>query len=634
MASNPLTREHVLEVVESFTRLASSLNDERAIQRLQAPLRQYQFGSFQLVVVGEIKKGKSSFINALLGQRELLPSLSDVATSTVFKVMYGPSLRYRVFFMPRDPDHPKESTPDPIDLSREQVAEYGTEDGNPKNGKGVDFIGVQLPSPLLKSGLTIIDTPGLGGLFREHSEITWRYVPGADALFFVLDSVEAVVSKNEATYLQRLRKMTPLLFFVQTKIDLVGTEQAQAWRERNLAIIGNTLDVPPQKLIYFPISSELKHIADDEKSPRDLDQSGFSPLLIFFNSRLLKAKEEKQARALLSRIAIEVTDLKRQLADQLRVLGAETKEALDALEQEFKQAQAEFDTWRRNDYPQRLKRYQDESADLKRESMEKLQNFLDPSPNGQLITAILDGVKQGQMGPTEMAERAGEIQSGCIELCTRHVFDVQTHYNTQMGELIASALGERGKASEVAEHARNLTVTGASVPIQARLDVHFSGFERASSTFLGGSAGVSMACLVAGVFFPPAGVTIAAMIGGVAGLLSRHREVEKRREEQVINKLQGMLSDTVRTVQRQALQQFSATATALERSARDGFESAAAEAQKELQEKLDAISRARQGARGDAEAKAAKTREQIRQVEKLLADIAGSPAQPRQKLTA
>lgn len=127
--------------------------------------------------------------------------------------------------------------------------EYGTADGNPDNVKRVDFIRVQMPHPLLEAGLVIADTPGLGGLFREHSDITWRYVPNADAVFFVLDSVEAVMSKEEVESLHKLRRMTSLLYFVQTKMDAVGTEQWQQWRERNLDIIAEHLQIPRDRSV-------------------------------------------------------------------------------------------------------------------------------------------------------------------------------------------------------------------------------------------------------------------------------------------------------------------------------------------------------------------------------------------------
>lgn len=70
-----------------------------AKEQIVTTLRRMNLGLFRLVVMGEIKKGKSSFINALIGEADLLPTSSDVATSAVFKVIHGPSRKYKVFFL-------------------------------------------------------------------------------------------------------------------------------------------------------------------------------------------------------------------------------------------------------------------------------------------------------------------------------------------------------------------------------------------------------------------------------------------------------------------------------------------------------------------------------------------------------
>lgn len=66
-----------------------------------ANIQPVALGLFRLVVMGEIKKGKSSFINALCGIRDLVPVHDNVATSTIFKIHHGEKLgytpRHRVF---------------------------------------------------------------------------------------------------------------------------------------------------------------------------------------------------------------------------------------------------------------------------------------------------------------------------------------------------------------------------------------------------------------------------------------------------------------------------------------------------------------------------------------------------------
>lgn len=87
MTDSSFSKENVLQLTERFLTLAATLKEPSAVERIQPTLEQYRLGLFRLVVIGEIKKGKSSFINALLSEPDLLPTLSDVATSTVYKLL-------------------------------------------------------------------------------------------------------------------------------------------------------------------------------------------------------------------------------------------------------------------------------------------------------------------------------------------------------------------------------------------------------------------------------------------------------------------------------------------------------------------------------------------------------------------
>ena len=71
-----------------FRGFAETENRNDLVSDLTPVMERFDLGIFRLVVMGEIKKGKSSFINALLGEPNLLPTASDVATSTVFKLIY------------------------------------------------------------------------------------------------------------------------------------------------------------------------------------------------------------------------------------------------------------------------------------------------------------------------------------------------------------------------------------------------------------------------------------------------------------------------------------------------------------------------------------------------------------------
>jgi hypothetical protein len=614
-------KDQALALAERFADFAETLDEPQAVERIQPALRQCQHGLFRLVVVGEIKKGKSSFINALLGQHELLPTASDVATSTVYKLMYGERPACRVFFFPKEPERPAETTPPPLEIAPEQLPDYGTEDGNPGNAKGVDFIGLSLPHPLLKAGLMIIDTPGLGGLFREHSEITWRYVPSADALCFVLDSAEAVASKAEMDYLKRLREFTALLLFAQTKTDLADAAQWQGWRDRNLEIIAETLRVAKDRLAYFPLSSHLKRYADQDQSPEELERSGFGALLEFIQQRLLRRKDDLLGRAVLERLADETLGLGRSLTEDLKALGAETKQQLDKLERQLRETKAGFEHWRTGEYPRIVKKFQQDGADLKRTTLDALQNQLDASPDGPVVKPLMGALRHGSKSADELVREAQAIRSSCIDLCSQIVYDIQGQYNRDVRALIEGCARRLGISYAGSEGHQ---VEG--VQLDGETDLNLapqSGFESVRNTFFGGMAGGSMATVALALFFPPAGVAVAVgqLAGFLAGIYYTREHMAARKKEEALTKLQAKLSDVLRVSLRQATQQFQALATEFERAASDAFEGAAEKTATDLQARLTAIDEARQRTRGDNLAKAAEVKAQLAQAEALLGEI-------------
>ena len=74
---------HLKTAWADLNALALQLKQSDLLQPLKLDLERFELGLFRLVVMGEIKKGKSSFINALLGEPNLLPTSDDIATSTV-----------------------------------------------------------------------------------------------------------------------------------------------------------------------------------------------------------------------------------------------------------------------------------------------------------------------------------------------------------------------------------------------------------------------------------------------------------------------------------------------------------------------------------------------------------------------
>ena len=126
--------------------------------------------AFNLVVLGQFKRGKSTFINALLGEG-ILPTAITPLTSVVTILRYGPELRVVVEYL--------SGRLEQIDLA--DLPAFITERENPQNKKEVKEVRVFYPSPYLKGGVRIIDTPGAGSVYSHNTEAAYAYLPYVDA---------------------------------------------------------------------------------------------------------------------------------------------------------------------------------------------------------------------------------------------------------------------------------------------------------------------------------------------------------------------------------------------------------------------------------------------------------------------
>lgn len=129
-------------------------------------------GRFRLAVLGQFKRGKSTLLNALLGHA-LLPTSVVPLTAIPTFLHHGPELRMRVLYQNERPS--KEYA----DLSAEDFSRtlegFVTEEGNPKKRLGVLQVEIYHPAAILKHGVVLIDTPGIGSTFTHNTGATLNY---------------------------------------------------------------------------------------------------------------------------------------------------------------------------------------------------------------------------------------------------------------------------------------------------------------------------------------------------------------------------------------------------------------------------------------------------------------------------
>jgi GTP-binding protein EngB required for normal cell division len=210
-----LVKQEVAAAVRATKQLFQAYDAREASERCQDLLVQLAEDRFNLAVVGQFKRGKSTLMNAVLG-RDLLPTGLLPLTSAITTLCYGPQERVVV--------RRKESSWEQ-DVPLAQLPDYITERGNPGNEKGLLEARVELPVLFLRRGLHFIDTPGIGSARHENTATTYAFLPQMAAVIFVT-SVEAPLSQAEEGFLLDIRGQVRHLFVVVNKLDLLaGTDR-------------------------------------------------------------------------------------------------------------------------------------------------------------------------------------------------------------------------------------------------------------------------------------------------------------------------------------------------------------------------------------------------------------------------
>lgn len=202
-----------------LSRLATEAGSQALAAEAGSLAERVAEGRFYVVCVGQFKRGKSTLLNALIGE-PVLPTGVVPITSAVTVVRYGERLAARVRFAERGWEECDPRT----------LATYVSEEENPGNEKGVTGVEVFVPCALLESGMCLVDTPGIGSISAANTEATRAFVPHIDAALVVLGA-DPPISGDELALIREVARQVDDLVFVLNKADrLSDAERAEAIR--------------------------------------------------------------------------------------------------------------------------------------------------------------------------------------------------------------------------------------------------------------------------------------------------------------------------------------------------------------------------------------------------------------------
>ncbi len=320
----------MLEAVRSLEGLLAE-DDRPAVTSARERLER---ATFTLAVVGEFSSGKSFLLNALLGQfrleregsREeivgLLATDINPSTATITELQYADQPQAHAYH----PDGRVERVP--LDRLSHFVA---SDEGAPTR------VVVEVDSPFLRRGFTVADTPGLASINPAHRRATLQFLPGADAVLYLIDTQQPF-SEGDASFLGIIRQHLDTIFIVQTKIDLwesptaSGIPQWQAARHRieQLAAIH-----APQTYVYA-ISARryVEGILREDRAA--VEESRFDKFLSALDASLVRNTGRARLRRARDQVAQAASDTVSRLQRDVEMLAL----GVQTLRERRSQAQA------------------------------------------------------------------------------------------------------------------------------------------------------------------------------------------------------------------------------------------------------------------------------------------------------
>ncbi|WP_082497295.1 dynamin family protein [Arthrobacter sp. Leaf137] len=561
----PMTAGQLIKLVEHGLQLAQTADRADLRKRLEQAAGRLRDPSVRVIVVGEFKQGKSKLINALVNA-PVCPVDDDIATSVPTVVRHGEPASAAILVPKADSDGGEEGSVERQPIPIEDIAAYVSEQGNPGNSKKLVAAEVYLPRKILTGGLTVIDSPGVGGMGSSHTLTTLTALPTADAMLLVSDASQEY-TEPELRFLRQAMRITPSVVGVLSKTDLYPEWRRVADMDRS------RLDTVAPDIPLFPLSSDLRLEASRLQDAELNGESGFPALVRHLRNEIV-GKSERLQRRHVSQDLLSVTEnLRLSLQSELDALEnpAGTPRMIAGLEL----AKTEADDLRK-----RSARWQvtlsdgisDLIADMEYDLRDRLRRIQ------REAEAAID---QGDPGPT------WNEFSKWLEECSAAAISDTFVWTSERAHWLASQVAEHFAADEVRIPALRVSDTGDALdPVEEMpaLDPgRINPMQKVLIGMRGSYGGVLMFGLLTGIFgmalINPLSVGAGLLLGRKAYREDREARLKRRRGEakalvrrqidDVTFQVGKQLKDRLRLVQRSIRDHFTEIAEEHHRSLSD-----------------------------------------------------------------
>lgn len=224
-----------------------------------------------VAVIGQFKRGKTTFVNRILG-KDVLPSGIVPITAAVTRISYGNDNVCVVF---------ENGLRRNIDI--QDISSFISEQENRDNVLGVKEVQLSLENDMLKNGLVLVDTPGVGSVHEKNSVAAYNFVKESDAVIFML-SVDSPINSIELDFLANVRNYAGKLYFCVNKIDMISEEELSAYMGYCENLLSEIMEDEAVRL--FPVSAGTGKGIDEFVDSLSSEMKSKSRMIINESARL------------------------------------------------------------------------------------------------------------------------------------------------------------------------------------------------------------------------------------------------------------------------------------------------------------------------------------------------------------
>lgn len=244
--------------------------DTAAYAKLQELAQDMQNDFFVVVVLGEFKRGKSTFINALLGN-DLLPTDVLPETATINALIYNEKPEVQIVM--------HDGTVEKGAPERSFLERFSAKNQDGECSK-IKYIKIGYPFQLLDNNVVIVDTPGVSDLNEQRCDVTYNFIPKANAVLFLLDA-NSPLKKSEKDFIEEklFAQGIDNIIFLVNKYDNVDEEEDEDfWENLQLHMLKAFADdeYKLKSLVMYPLSAKMALRGVLENRPAFVAASGIN----------------------------------------------------------------------------------------------------------------------------------------------------------------------------------------------------------------------------------------------------------------------------------------------------------------------------------------------------------------------